>query len=105
MPPGEELVTKVAEGPRLVIYVENNIIVAAFIVADGRKIKLNKFSTTECLAILLGTYYAWASEFPGPYAASLSIVDYFAFDMTNTTYCKIFNDFKRDFRRWRLCKT
>ncbi|XP_011859326.1 PREDICTED: uncharacterized protein LOC105556826 isoform X1 [Vollenhovia emeryi] len=46
-PPGDELVTKETEGPRLVTYVENNVITAAFVVADGKRIKINKPSTTE----------------------------------------------------------
>jgi len=101
-PPGEELITKETEGPRLVTYVENNAIVAAFVVADGRRVKINKLSTTECLTVLLGAYHAWASDFPGPYVSSLSIFDYFALDVSNNYSCKMFDDFKRDFRRWRL---
>jgi len=38
--------------------VENNAIVAAFVVADGRRIKINKLSTTEYLTVLLGAYHA-----------------------------------------------
>lgn len=95
------MVTKETEGPRLVTYVEHNAIVVAFIVADGRRIKINKCSTTECLAALLGTYHAWTSDFPGPYVSSLSIFDYFALDVSNNHSCKMFNNFKRDFRRWR----
>ncbi|KYN00714.1 hypothetical protein ALC62_08506 [Cyphomyrmex costatus] len=101
-PPGQELVTKETEGPRLVIYVEDKTIVAAFIVADGKKIKINNLSTTECLTVLLGTYHACASDFPGPYVSSLSIFDYFALNTPNNYSCKMFDDFKRDFRRWRL---
>lgn len=101
MPPGEELQTKETEGPRLVTYIENKLIVAAFIVGDTRRIKINEPTTVTCLTTLLGTYHAWASDFPGPYVSTLSIFDYFALETSKKNSCKMFADFKRDFRRWR----
>ncbi|XP_025997041.1 uncharacterized protein LOC105204165 isoform X2 [Solenopsis invicta] len=78
----EDLTTSEKEAPRAVIYMTNEEIASAYIVADEIKVKIPQPTVHKVIAGLLSGYYVWHMECPKSYA---NILEYMEHEILSTS--------------------
>jgi hypothetical protein len=85
------------DGPRLIIYLSEEKLACAFVIADSSvkiKIKQTK-SLEECILIVLCAYHAWHIGYPKGYKMTLEFFDEVRFGVSSTTKNVTYRDFQK----------
>ncbi|XP_052131879.1 uncharacterized protein LOC113212237 isoform X1 [Frankliniella occidentalis] len=80
-PLGNDLSSNQNEGARLVVYIADNTIAVAFIIADDTKFKIESPSVEKCMLALTAYYHGLDRTYPTAYKSFFSLFDEFIFKL------------------------
>ncbi|XP_052130941.1 uncharacterized protein LOC127751431 [Frankliniella occidentalis] len=80
-PLGNDLSSNQNDWARLVVYIADNTIAVAFIIADDTKFKIESPSVEKCMLALTAYYHGLDRTYPTAYKSFFSLFDEFIFKL------------------------
>lgn len=94
---GNDLTSNEMEGARSVMYLSDNTISVAFVIADSLKFKIEKPTVSKCVLSMAAFYHAFDRTYPTAYKSFFALIDEFVFKLKIDNAAISYKIFKKNF--------